>query len=168
MEKLFSTGNKARNAFGSQRTASAILNKFNKPGPAIGNRAKVEASQPVLEASATVQLAEETGDDEKSRGRSGSVHGSGRFKPSRPRTSTPSEIHIEGSLLNFEEPATQATPRGKTSLTERLKVPRRPTTISLEGKGPDSVVPSYSVIKSHVDVSSRVDIHIGGLPKVRE
>jgi hypothetical protein len=142
------------------------LNKFNKPGP-VGNRQKIEASQPVLEASATVQLAEETGDDDKSRGRSGSVHGNGRFKPSRPRTSTPSDVNIEGSLLNFEEPATQATPRGKTSLTERLKIPRRPTTISLEGKGPDPpAVPSYSVIKSHVDVSSRVDIHIGGLPKV--
>jgi hypothetical protein len=133
-----------------------------------GHRAKVEASQPVpLESSATVQLSEERDDDEQSRGRSGN----GRFKPSRPRvqtTTNPStDVHIEGSLINFEDPSGgQSTPRGKAALTERLKVPRRQT-ISLEGKGPDPVVPSYSVIKSHVDVSSRVDIHIGGLPKVK-
>nr|CAG4639792.1 EOG090X017N [Daphnia pulex]SVE84707.1 EOG090X017N [Daphnia pulex] len=159
-----SGGNKARNAFASPRTASVVLNKFNKPGPVNGHRAKVEASQPVpLESSATVQLSEERDDDEQSRGRSGN----GRFKPSRPRqTTTPSNVHIEGSLVNFEDPSgsSQSTPRGKAALTERLKVPRRQT-ISLEGKGPDPVVPSYSVIKSHVDVSSRVDIHIGGLPK---
>nr|SVE75591.1 EOG090X017N [Daphnia hispanica] len=151
-------GNKARNAFGSQRTASVLLNKSNKP-------AKIEANQPVLEASATAQLAEETPADEpQPRGRSGSVQGGGRFKPNRPRTSTPSEVNIEGSLLNFEEAITQPTPRSKTSLTERLKIPRRQTTI--EAKASDSIVPLYSVIKSHVDVSSRVDIHIGGLPKV--
>ncbi|XP_057381160.1 uncharacterized protein LOC130703734 [Daphnia carinata] len=155
-------GNKARNAFGSHRTASVLLNKSNKPA-AIGNRAKLEASQPVLESSATVQLTEETRPDQP-HARSGSVQGGGRFKPSRPRTSTPSEVHIEGSLINFEEASTQATPRSKTSLTERLKIPRRQTTV--EAKAPDSVVPLYSVIKSHVDVSSRVDIHIGGLPKV--
>nr|SVE76843.1 EOG090X017N [Daphnia lumholtzi]SVE77439.1 EOG090X017N [Daphnia lumholtzi]SVE78069.1 EOG090X017N [Daphnia lumholtzi]SVE78697.1 EOG090X017N [Daphnia lumholtzi] len=155
-------GNKARNAFGSQRTASVLLNKSNKPA-AIGNRAKIEADQPVLEASATVQLTDGA-DEHQPHARSGSVQGSGRFKPGRPRTSTPSEVHIEGSLVNFEEASTQATPRSKTSLTERLKIPRRQTTV--EAKAPDSVVPLYSVIKSHVDVSSRVDIHIGGLPKV--
>nr|SVE73392.1 EOG090X017N [Daphnia atkinsoni] len=155
-------GHKARNAFGSQRTASVLLNKSNKPA---GNRAKIEANQPTLEASATVQLAEETPtDDQQPRGRSGSVQSGGRFKPSRPRMSTPSDVNIEGSLLNFEETNTQPTPRSKTSLTERLKIPRRHTTV--EAKAPDSIVPLYSVIKSHVDVSSRVDIHIGGLPKV--
>lgn len=157
-------GNKARNAFGSQRTASVLLNKSNKPA-AIGSRAKIEANQQVLEASATVQLTDETrADDHQPHARSGSVQGGGRFKPSRPRTSIPSEVNIEGSLLNFEEASTQATPRIKTSLTERLKIPRRQTTV--EAKAADSVVPLYSVIKSHVDVSSRVDIHIGGLPKV--
>nr|SVE88474.1 EOG090X017N [Daphnia sinensis] len=127
-------GNKARNAFGSQRTASVLLNKSNKPAVIGGNRAKIEANQPVLEASATVQLTD--GADE----------------------------HTSARLVNFEEASTQATPRSKTSLTERLKIPRRQTTV--EAKAPDSVVPLYSVIKSHVDVSSRVDIHIGGLPKV--
>lgn len=118
-----------------------------------------------MEASATVQLTDETrADDHQPHARSGSVQGGGRFKPSRLRTSIPSEVNIEGSLLNFEEASTQATPRIKTSLTERLKIPRRQTTV--EAKAADSVVPLYSVIKSHVDVSSRVDIHIGGLPKV--
>lgn len=162
---VFLIGHKARNAFGSQRTASVLLNKSNKPA-VLGNRAKIEANQPVLEASATVQLAEETpADDQQPRGRSGSVQGGSRLKPSRPRTSTPSDVNIEGSLVNFEETNTQPTPRSKTSLTERLKIPRRHTTV--EAKAADSIVPLYSVIKSHVDVSSRVDIHIGGLPKVK-
>nr|SVE74021.1 EOG090X017N [Daphnia barbata] len=157
-------GYKARNAFGSQRTASVLLNKSNRAA-AIGNRAKIEANQPVLEASATVQLVEDAlADEQQSRGRSGLAHGGGRFKPSRPRTSSPSDVNIEGSLVNFEEPTAEPTPRSKTSLTERLKVPRRQT--QAEAKASETIVPSYSVIKSHVDVSSRVDIHIGGLPKV--
>lgn len=103
-------------------------------------------------------------EEEQSRGRSGSL-GGGRVKASRPRP-IPSEVNIEGSLLNFEESTVQSPIRGKVSLTERLKV-TRPQTVKLEPNGSGSVVSSYSLIKSHVDVSSRVDIRIGGLPKVK-
>nr|CAG4650742.1 EOG090X017N [Simocephalus serrulatus]SVE94076.1 EOG090X017N [Simocephalus serrulatus] len=152
--------NKGRSVNGGQRTASVLLNK-SKSGAVI--RQKIQASRPVLEASATVDLKEETVvEEEQSRGRSGSL-GGGRVKASRPRP-IPSEVNIEGSLLNFEESTVQSPIRGKVSLTERLKV-TRPQTVKLEPNGSGSVVSSYSLIKSHVDVSSRVDIRIGGLPK---
>ena len=104
---------------------------------------------------------------EESRGRSGSVHGGGgRIKPTRPRPPLPSEVNIEGSIISFEEPSAHPPLRSKTSLTERLK-PRRPFSTPAEAAGSGSVISSFSMIKSHVDVSSRVDIHIGGIPKVK-
>nr|CAG4649097.1 EOG090X017N [Scapholeberis mucronata]SVE93454.1 EOG090X017N [Scapholeberis mucronata] len=149
--------NKGRSVNRGQRTSSTLL---NKPKEGI-NRPKIQASRPVLEASATVELNE----DDEVRGRAGSVQGGGgRIKPSRPRP-VPTEINIEGSLLNFEESSVQPPIRSKT--VERLKLSLRPSSsVVIESSGSGSVISSYSLIKSHVDVSSRVDIRIGGLPKV--
>lgn len=167
--ELFHTipGNKGR-AVG-QRTASVVLNK-SKPGGGGNTRPKIQADPPVLEASASVDLVQEETlieeEEEASRGRASSVSGGGggRIKPSRPRP-IPSEVSIEGSMITFEEPSARPPLRSKTSLTERLKA-TRPKSDSPDSIGSGSVVSSYSLIKSHVDVSSRVDIRIGGLPKV--
>lgn len=151
---------------GSRTSASAVP---NKPREGIA-RQKIQASRPVLEASAAVEFVDDAViKEEQYRGRAGSVQeNGGRIKPSRPRP-TPSEVNIEGSMISFEEPSVQQPPiRSKTALAERLKISRPSSSVEIESSGSGSVVSSYSLIKSHVDVSSRVDIRIGGLPKVNQ
>lgn len=68
-------------------------------------------------------------------------------------------------MITFtDEPSSGSTPSSRASLVDRLKLPRaRPSDI---GKGVGSVVSSFPVMHSHVVVSSRVDIRIGGVSKV--
>lgn len=118
-------------------------------------KGKIEASAPVLEASASATL-DDAGRDEGARARSASP---ARKAFNRQR---PAEVQIEGSMITFAEEPAAASP-AKASPADRLKVPRaRPS----EARGTGSVVSSFPVMHSHVVVSSRVDIRIGGVSKV--
>lgn len=153
---------KGRNVGGATRSASVLRSKSaGKNRSANKNVEKqIESSPPErLEVSTTPATLEDVPAEElESSGRS--VR---RGKPIiRPRPG--GEVAIEGSLIHLDDPTTTSTPVKQTS-TERLKANRRQPDGEVRGTG--SIVSSFPLMHSHVAVSSRVDVRIGGLSKVR-
>ena len=153
-----------RNVGGASRTASVLRSKpsaKNRPG-----KIEIETSPPEQ-----LEVSVSPAEIESSTGRSGGF---------RTRTGKPvirakpggGEVQIEGSLIHLDEPtASFSSAERQTSSTERLKALRRQQLSNNnkeEGssRGTGSVVSSFPLMHSHVAVSSRVDVRIGGLSKV--
>ena len=164
--KLPLTGqNKGRSIVGGSRTASVLLSKPAKLHESRVAKDKISSSPPTIEASAieSDSTAPTTEDDlevldEESTGRSGTLRGL------RPRPSS-GQVEIEGSLVVLDESPSFNSAKSKIGLTERLNKPARRSRLSsasVEVKGTGSVVSMFPLMHSQVDVSSRVDIRIGG------
>lgn len=162
---FFYLGKGGRNVGGASRTASVLRSKpsaKNRP-----DKIDIESSPPEQ-----LEVSVSPAEIESSTGRSG-----GGF---RPRTGKPvirakpggGEVQIEGSLIHLDEPtASFSAAERQASSTERLKALRRQQLSNNnkdEGssRGTGSVVSSFPLMHSHVAVSSRVDVRIGGLSKV--
>jgi len=159
---------KGRSIVGNSRTASVLLSKPAKHQDSRIIKEKINSSPPTIEPSAiesetlpapTTEDDSEVFDDE-STGRSGNMRGLRQ----RPRIG---QVEIEGSLVFQDESTSLGSGKSKSGLTERLNKPGRRSRLSsssssVEVKGTGSVVSMFPVMHSQVEVSSRVDIRIGG------
>ena len=119
--------------------------KIPDPSSKIGEKIKSTPTVTVAASTVAIQAAKAEAEEEEQHVQD---------PPQEIETATARKVnhdlafHIEGSMLNFDESSAH-DPQGKS--------------VSSRGSGSISMFP----IRSHVVVSSRVDVRIGGVSKVR-